>query len=183
LRIWANYLDCTIVSIDYSLSPQFPFPRPTEEVLYAYAWILKHPKRFGWTGEKVVLCGDSAGANLIVSFSLKMIELNAARLPDALVPIYSPFLFQYLPSPSRVLSFADPLLHMGVVIRCAAGWINLINLCHFLAYTGACREGTDLEISRSESFAEQSIEHMSMAECVDEVKSRRLAALDAVSFL
>ncbi len=28
---------------------------------------------------------------------------------------------QYLPSPSRLLSFMDPLLHMGVVLRCVAG--------------------------------------------------------------
>jgi acetyl esterase/lipase len=77
----------------------------------------------GWNGKKLVMTGDSAGGNLIVSFTLKMIELNALRLPDGLVPIYTPFLFQYLPAPSRVLSFADPLLHMGVVIRCAAGTI------------------------------------------------------------
>ncbi|KAI6192506.1 Hormone-sensitive lipase [Aphelenchoides besseyi] len=41
LRLWAKYLDCPIVSVDYSLVPQFPFPLPTEDVLYAYAWILK----------------------------------------------------------------------------------------------------------------------------------------------
>lgn len=82
----------------------------------------------GWTGEKVVMVGDSAGGNLITSFSLKMIELDAARLPDALVPIYTPFLFQYLPSPSRVLSFSDVLLHMGVIVRCAAGWLCILDL-------------------------------------------------------
>jgi acetyl esterase/lipase len=48
----------------------------------------------GWTGEKVLLVGDSAGGNLIVSLTLRLIELNAARLPDGLIPIYTPFLFQ-----------------------------------------------------------------------------------------
>ncbi|KAI6172753.1 hypothetical protein M3Y98_01008400 [Aphelenchoides besseyi] len=47
LRLWAKYLDCPIVSVDYSLAPQFLFPRPTEEVLHAYAWILKNPEKFG----------------------------------------------------------------------------------------------------------------------------------------
>lgn len=40
--------------------------------------------------------GDSAGGNLVVSVTLKLIELNIARLPDGLVPIYTPFLFQVL---------------------------------------------------------------------------------------
>ena len=91
----------------------------------------------GWTGNKIVFVGDSAGGNLCVSVALRLVELGAAKLPNALVPIYTPFLFQvsaepkkklvetnlfkYLPSPSRVLSFTDPLLHMGLVIRCAAG--------------------------------------------------------------
>lgn len=30
-------------------------------------------------------------------------------------------MFQYLPSPSRLLSMMDPLLHMGIVLRCVAG--------------------------------------------------------------
>ncbi|KAI6182701.1 hypothetical protein M3Y97_00409100 [Aphelenchoides bicaudatus] len=158
LRVWANYLDCTIISIDYSLSPEFPYPRPTEEVLYAYAWILKNAKKFGWSGKKVVMVGDSAGGNLIVSLSLRLIELNAKRMPDALVPIYTPFLFQYLPAPSRVLSFADPLLHMGVVIRCAA------------AYTNACPEGTETEIRDQDKRANRK----SLSRYIDEIKSKNL---------
>ncbi|KAL3095378.1 hypothetical protein niasHS_007477 [Heterodera schachtii] len=122
LRLWAKSLNCPIVSIDYSLAPEHPFPRPTEEVLYVYAWILNNPEKFGWTGSRICMVGDSAGGNLIVSVNLKLVELGVKRIPDGLVPIYTPFLFQYLPSPSRVLSFMDPLLHMGVVIRCAAAY-------------------------------------------------------------
>lgn len=48
LRTWAKSLKCPIVSIDYSLAPENPFPRPTEEVLYAYAWILNNPTELGY---------------------------------------------------------------------------------------------------------------------------------------
>jgi hormone-sensitive lipase len=82
------------VSVDYSLAPENPFPRPTEEVLYAYAYILKNPEKFGWTGEKVCMVGDSAGGNLITSVCLLLVQMNAKRLPDGIVPIYTPFLFQ-----------------------------------------------------------------------------------------
>lgn len=40
------------------------------------------------------MVGDSAGGNLIVSVNLRLVELGAKRLPDGLVPIYTPFLFQ-----------------------------------------------------------------------------------------
>uniref|UniRef100_A0A914H190 Hormone-sensitive lipase n=1 Tax=Globodera rostochiensis TaxID=31243 RepID=A0A914H190_GLORO len=160
LRSWAKSLNCPIVSIDYSLAPENPFPRPTEEVLYAYAWILNNPEKFGWTGSRICMVGDSAGGNLIVSVNLKLVELGVKRLPDGLIPIYTPFLFQYLPSPSRVLSFMDPLLHMGVVIRCAA------------AYTGSY---SDEELDKNCSFHIQSTTaggngHRSLQDYVDQVQ-------------
>uniref|UniRef100_A0A0N5BSJ9 Hormone-sensitive lipase n=1 Tax=Strongyloides papillosus TaxID=174720 RepID=A0A0N5BSJ9_STREA len=122
LRSWAKQSNCPIISIDYSLAPENPYPKAIEEVLYAYAYILKYPFKFGWTGEKIVFVGDSAGGNLITSLTMRLISLNVKRMPDALVPIYTPFLFQYLPSPSRLLSFMDPLLHVGMLLRCLTAY-------------------------------------------------------------
>ncbi|KAI6201849.1 hypothetical protein M3Y96_00886100 [Aphelenchoides besseyi] len=140
LRLWAKYLDCSIVSVDYSLAPKFPFPRPIEEVLYAYAWIVKNPEKFGWDGKKLLRVGDSSGGNLIVSVALHLAQLKAARMPDGPITICTPFLFQCFPSSSRVLSFTDPLLHMEIVILCAD------------AYTGFCPNGTVLGITSRNSF-------------------------------
>ncbi|CAG9531830.1 unnamed protein product [Cercopithifilaria johnstoni] len=122
LRVWAKLLNCSIVSVEYSLAPENPFPRPTEEVLYAYAYIINNAAQLGWTGEKICMIGDSAGGNLIMSVSLKLVQLDVKRIPDGIITVYSPFLFQYLPSPSRLLSCMDPLLHMGVVLRCIAAY-------------------------------------------------------------
>lgn len=47
LRTWAKLLNCTVLSVDYSLAPENPFPRPTEEVLFAYAWAVKNPRAVG----------------------------------------------------------------------------------------------------------------------------------------
>jgi hypothetical protein len=38
LKQWAVEWDMPIISIDYSLAPDAPYPRALEEVLYAYAW-------------------------------------------------------------------------------------------------------------------------------------------------
>lgn len=40
------------------------------------------------------MIGDSAGGNLIMSVSLKLVQLGVKRIPDGIVTVYSPFLFQ-----------------------------------------------------------------------------------------
>ncbi|PAV81168.1 hypothetical protein WR25_14542 isoform D [Diploscapter pachys] len=157
LRVWAKLLNCTVVSIEYSLAPENPFPRPTEEVLFAYAWMINNPQLVGWTGEKLCMVGDSAGGNLIMSVNLRLIELNVKRKPDGLVPVYTPFLFQYLPSPSRMLSVMDPLLHMGVVLRCVA------------AYTGAYGKH-----NKQENTVNEQTTHRSLQDYVDQVQKQRI---------
>uniref|UniRef100_A0A1I7VFS9 Bestrophin homolog n=1 Tax=Loa loa TaxID=7209 RepID=A0A1I7VFS9_LOALO len=47
LRAWAKLLNCSVVSVEYSLAPGNPFPRPTEDVLYAYAYIINNATRLG----------------------------------------------------------------------------------------------------------------------------------------
>ena len=38
LKQWASEWGIPILSVDYSLAPEAPFPRALEEVLYAYGW-------------------------------------------------------------------------------------------------------------------------------------------------
>jgi len=58
LRNWSIALDVPILSIDYSLAPEAPYPRALEEVLYAYAWALKHASTLlGSTAKKVIFVG------------------------------------------------------------------------------------------------------------------------------
>ena len=117
LRQWAIDLDCPILSIDYSLAPEAPYPRALEEVFYAYCWVLKNPHIFGSTGEKIIFAGDSAGGNLITACALKCIEMGV-RIPDGICAQYTPFLVQFTPSPSRLLCLLDPLIPFGVMMRC-----------------------------------------------------------------
>ncbi|XP_064613572.1 hormone-sensitive lipase-like [Liolophura sinensis] len=121
LRQWARDLKVPIVSIDYSLAPENPFPRALEECFYAYAWILNNCQRLGSTGEVICLAGDSAGANLMISTSLKAVEAGI-RVADGIMAAYTPTLVQYTPSPSRLLSLMDPLLPLGILSRCLAAY-------------------------------------------------------------
>lgn len=47
------------------------------------------------------------------------------RIPDALVPIYAPFLSTYSLSPSRLMSIMDPVLNFGILWRCLAAYCGI----------------------------------------------------------
>jgi hypothetical protein len=57
----------------------------------------------------------------IVQRSIK----NQIRIPDALIPIYTPFMLNYSLSPSRLLSVMDPLLNLGILWRCLAAYVGI----------------------------------------------------------
>ena len=61
LRTWAREVNVPILSVDYSLAPEAPFPRALEECFFAYAWALKNKDQLGTTAEFVCMAGDSAG--------------------------------------------------------------------------------------------------------------------------
>ncbi|KAL3265402.1 hypothetical protein HHI36_009608 [Cryptolaemus montrouzieri] len=117
LRDWAKHLKVPILSIDYSLAPEAPFPRALEEVTYAYCWALKNHHLLGSTGERIIAAGDSAGANLLVTASLKCITLGIPP-PHGIFLAYVPTLINFVPSPSRLLCMMDPLLPFGFLLRC-----------------------------------------------------------------
>ncbi|CAF3668265.1 unnamed protein product [Rotaria sp. Silwood1] len=124
LKPWALGLEIPIVSVDYSLAPEYPYPRAIEECFYAYAWILKNANKLGWTGKTLFLAGDSAGGNLITVFTIKAIEAGL-RKPDAIICFYTPFLLCYSLSPSRLLAVMDPLLNTGFLWRCLAAYTGI----------------------------------------------------------
>ncbi|XP_011148929.1 hormone-sensitive lipase isoform X2 [Harpegnathos saltator] len=123
LRSWAVKLGVPILSIDYSLAPEAPYPRALEEVLYTYAWALKHASTLlGSTVKKVIFVGDSAGGNLNLGAIMRCLQLNI-RKPDGIFMAYVPILVDFIPSPSRMLCLTDPLLPFGFMMRCLKAYV------------------------------------------------------------
>ncbi len=54
----------TVVSIDYRLAPENKFPAAVEDAMTAYEWVLENASRLGGDEKKVIVAGESAGANL-----------------------------------------------------------------------------------------------------------------------
>uniref|UniRef100_A0A8D3CDE5 Hormone-sensitive lipase n=1 Tax=Scophthalmus maximus TaxID=52904 RepID=A0A8D3CDE5_SCOMX len=117
LRIWSKELNVPVLSVDYSLSPEAPFPRALEECFYAYCWALNNCHLLGSTAERVCLAGDSAGGNLCITVSMKAMS-TGIRVPDGIMAAYPATLLTTAASPSRLLTLIDPLLPLGVLAKC-----------------------------------------------------------------
>ncbi|XP_022826508.1 hormone-sensitive lipase [Spodoptera litura] len=126
LRDWAAKLNVPILSVDYSLAPQAPFPRALEEVFYAYCWMLTHFKEIGTTGKRIVFAGDSAGANLVAACTLKILTTGLRR-PDGMFLAYAPLMISFVPSPARLLCLMDPVLPFGFMMRCLKAYASPSN--------------------------------------------------------
>lgn len=60
----AKWSDCVVISVEYRLAPEHPFPAGVEDSISAVRWILGHADVFDIDPERVAVSGDSAGANL-----------------------------------------------------------------------------------------------------------------------
>ena len=62
----ARLLDLPVISIDYRLSPEYPFPAPAEDCEAAARWIAASPEELGLEVTGLITSGDSAGGNLTI---------------------------------------------------------------------------------------------------------------------
>jgi hormone-sensitive lipase len=87
-RKWANMLEIPLFSIDYRLAPENPYPKALDDVYQAYMWIIKYAEDFYKMDlDKIILVGDSAGGNLVVSLCYLLI-LSGRKLPTAIFLAY-----------------------------------------------------------------------------------------------
>jgi acetyl esterase len=64
VRILATDLGAVVVSVDYGLAPERPFPAGLDDAWAAFAAVAAHIDDFGGDPDRLVVGGDSAGANL-----------------------------------------------------------------------------------------------------------------------
>jgi acetyl esterase len=87
-----------VVSVDYRLAPEFPFPTPAEDAYQALLWTVKQADRLGFDAGRMGVAGESAGGNLAAAVCLLARERGGPALRLQLLEI--PGLDLTLSSPS-----------------------------------------------------------------------------------
>jgi acetyl esterase len=70
---------CVVISVDYRLAPEHPFPAGLEDCYAVASAVANHPKQYFSDGE-LILIGDSAGGNLAAVVSLMAAERKEFRV-------------------------------------------------------------------------------------------------------
>lgn len=105
-RRLAQYTFSIVVSVDYRLAPENPFPVPLEDCYYATKWVAHNIHQYGGDSHKLVVAGESAGGNLATTVTLKARDENLSFIKAQLLiypaldshiddKIYSTFLDQH----------------------------------------------------------------------------------------
>jgi acetyl esterase len=69
-RAMANGVGAIVVSIDYRLAPESPWPAAVDDVYAVADWAVSHADELGVDPARMVVAGDSAGGNLATVTSL-----------------------------------------------------------------------------------------------------------------
>jgi acetyl esterase len=106
-RFLAANAAVAVLSIDYRLAPEHPFPAAVEDAFAAYRWANEEHARLGVDPARIGVAGDSAGGNLAAAVSRLARDGGGAR-PAMQVLLY-PVVDASSQRPSRDV-FADGFL-------------------------------------------------------------------------
>jgi acetyl esterase/lipase len=94
LMLWAAELGCVVLSVDYRLAPETPFPGPMDDAYAALRWLNEQCDILGINPDHIAVSGGSAGGAMAAclclmardrgEYNIAFQHLEAPRLDDRL---------------------------------------------------------------------------------------------------
>ena len=103
---WALAHDCLVVSVDYRLAPENPYPAGVEDCYASLLWVAKHANELGIDLDRLVVTGGSAGGALTAAVALMARDRGGPRI--AYQALMIPVLDDRLRTPSHHQSVDAP---------------------------------------------------------------------------
>jgi acetyl esterase/lipase len=124
----ASELDILIVSPEYRLAPEHPYPAPVDDCHEAWQWMLSNSSQRGIDTKRIAIGGESAGGGLAAGLVLRIHDEGGQR------PIAQWLFCPMLDDRTALDRSLDALDHYI--------WSNKLNLSGWSSYVGT-KIGTD----------------------------------------
>lgn len=80
VRAICNGVQAVVVSVDYRLAPEFPFPSGLEDSYRALQWMSSEADTLNGDNTRIAVAGDSAGANFAAIMAILAREIGDVKL-------------------------------------------------------------------------------------------------------
>ena len=144
-RTHAIAAEAIVVSVDYRLAPEHPFPAGVEDAWAALQWVGENAAELGGDPARIAVAGDSAGGNLSAVMALRARDAGGPPLTFQL--LWYPSVFGDLTLPSFTENADAPILTNDVIAAFMTWYVPDLDL------TDPKTLPTDLAPGNAESLA------------------------------